>query len=326
MRFQAAALAALTAFSAVRAQPAPAADAAPAAQAALRETALDELLSERESADAHAKAIANARRAGVSEQTILEARFLYHVDRGEDRSIAAMLPEFLARKDSFKLDESAIFSVREDWLAVIEYVTAIDALGRGDKDGFKRHITEAFWLGPRQAAAFPPHIEHLRLEEAMRAVSFDFTMQLRSITADGATVTLADLIKDRKAMLLHFWSPRSQECVAAMPDFIASAGTLLSNGIAVVSLIAETDPAFVTDARNMLAPYAAKPCGAWLLDRQEDSLGRELRIVDLPAVVLVSMEGAILFNGDPTDGAFWSALKGIDARIVRPTAVDATDK
>ena len=37
-----------------------------------------------------------------SEQAILEARFLYHVDRREDDAIAAMLPEFLKQQEHFK--------------------------------------------------------------------------------------------------------------------------------------------------------------------------------------------------------------------------------
>ncbi len=85
-----------------------------------REAALDNLLAERESPKALKAAIAEARKAGVSEQAILEARFLYHVDHREDEAIAAMLPEFLKQRDGFKLEDSAIFGVKEDWLAVIE--------------------------------------------------------------------------------------------------------------------------------------------------------------------------------------------------------------
>ena len=68
--------------------------------------------------------------------------------------------------------------MKEDWLAVIEYVQAIAALKKGDKAAFKTHITEAFWLSPRQASAFAPHIDRMRLEEAMRAVKIDFETKL----------------------------------------------------------------------------------------------------------------------------------------------------
>ncbi|MEX1114552.1 MAG: hypothetical protein WEB53_04840 [Akkermansiaceae bacterium] len=85
-----------------------------------RETALDNLLSERDSDKALEAAIIDARKTGISQQAILEARFLYHVDRREDKAIAAMLPEFLKQRDLFKLEDSEIFGIKEDWLAVVE--------------------------------------------------------------------------------------------------------------------------------------------------------------------------------------------------------------
>jgi hypothetical protein len=284
---------------------------------AAREAALDNLLSERETITAFESAIAAARKSGVSEQAILEARFLYHVDRREDEVIAAMLPEFLKQRDVFKLEDSAIFGVKEDWLAVVEYVQAIAALEKGDKDAFKQHITEAFWLGPRQAAAFAPHIERLRLEESMRSVKIDFATTLSPLDA-GAPVSLESLIKGKNALLLHFWSPQSPECESAMPDFAKTSATLSSNGIAVASLLPAGSPQLLAGASAMILPYAGNPCGVWLIDSVEQPLGRDLRIQNLPNMVIVSTDGSILFNGDPTDEGFWNTLKKIDARITRP--------
>jgi hypothetical protein len=38
-------------------------------------------------------------------------------------------------------------------------------------------------------------------------------------------------------------------------------------------------------------------------------------------MVIVSTEGKVLFNGDPTDGKFWETLHRIDARIIRPSSI-----
>ena len=262
-------------------------------------------------------AIANARKQGVSEQAILEARFLYHVDHHEDDALAAMLPELLKQRDVFKPEDSAIFGVKEDWLAIIEYAQALAALGKGDKDAFKQHITEAFWLSPRQGAAFAPHIERARLEEAMRTVTIDFATQLKPLAA-GDAVTLEKLIAEKKALLFHFWSPLSRECEAGMPDFITTATALAANGIAVVSLLPEEPSQLRTDALAMLRPLGSKLPGAWLLDPKDHSFARTLRIQDLPTMVLVSTAGKILFTGDPSDPDFWNALHKIDAHITRP--------
>ncbi len=282
-----------------------------------RELALDNLLSERESDKALEKAIAEARKNGISEQAILEARFIYHVDRQEDAAIAAMLPDFMKQREVFKIEDSEIFSVKEDWLAVIEYVQAIESLGKGDKTAFKTHITEAFWLSPRQASAFAPHIERMRLEDAMRSVKIDFATRLIPLAA-GDPIGLEQLIKDRKAMLLHFWSPQNRESEASLPDFVIAAKALEDKGIAVVSLLTGDSPEILTAARAAILPLGARPPGAWLVDSRENPLARELRVQGLPVVVLVSNEGKILFNGDPTDDAFWESLTKIDPQIVRP--------
>ena len=289
----------------------------PVAAATPRETALDNLLSERESLPALTTAINEARKAGISEQAILEARFLFHVDRREDEAIAALLPEFMKLRDGFKLEDSSIFGVKEDFLAVIEYVHAIDALGKNDKDAFKKHITEAFWLSPGQAAAFTPHIERMRLQDAMRAVKIDFNLKLGRVL-QGDPQSLEALISGKKALLFHFWSPLSQECEAAMPDFVATASMLASNGIAVVSLVPDDSPKVIDAARAMILPLGDQAPGSWLVDAKENPLGRELRIRNLPTMVLVSPEGKVIFNGDPTDDEFWNALKKINAAIERP--------
>jgi hypothetical protein len=282
-----------------------------------REIALDNLLSERGSDKALDTAIADARKIGISEQAILEARFLYHVDRREDDAIAAMLPEFTKQNETFKIEDSEIFSVKEDWLAVLEYVQAIDSLKKGDKAAFKTHITEAFWLSPRQASAFAPHIDRMRLEDAMHGVKIDFTSRFVPLAA-GEPVPLDKLMADKKALLLHFWSPLNRECESSMPDFVITAKALGEKGIAVASLLPDDSPKMLTAARDMLHPLGDNPPGAWLVDTKEKPLGRDLRIQGLPVFVLVSSEGKILFNGDPTDDAFWDALTKIDSSIIRP--------
>jgi hypothetical protein len=253
----------------------------------------------------------------VSEQAILEATFLYHVDRRDDAKLAAMLPEFSKRKDSFKIEESEIFGVREDWLAVIEYVEAIAALQKNDKDGFKKHITEAFWLSPRQGAAFAPHIDRLRMDEAMGAVKVDFSGKFASING-GEPVALSSLMEKKKGMLFHFWSPWSRECEESMPDFKVTALELQKQNLAVVSIMADAEPEAVKDAKRIAGTLGAKPPGAWLIDREKDTLSRLLRIQSVPAMVLVSAEGKVLFNGHPSEDHLWEALSKLAPGAKRP--------
>lgn len=290
-----------------------------------REVALDNLLSERRSIEELDKVIAEARKSGVSEQSILEARFLYHVDHQEDDAIAAMLPDFLKQREKFKIADSAIFSVEEDWLAVIEYVQAIDSLKKGDKAAFKTHITEAFWLSPRQASAFAPHIERLRLEESMSSVKIDFSTRMVSLTGDKA-VSLTSLLEGKKSMILHFWSPSNRESEASLPDFAIAAAALETAGIAMVSILPENSPKTVAKARAMIAKTPGGLPGAWLIDGNGSPLARKLRVQMLPTFVLVSKEGNVVFNGEPDDDALWNALAKIDPAIVRPRSPELPEE
>jgi len=290
-------------------------------EASPRDAALERLLSERESAELLNAAIAEAKKNGITEQAILEARFLYHVDRREDDAIAALLPEFMKRRESFRLEDSEIFSVKEDWLAVTEYVQAIAALKKDDKDGFKKHITEAFWLSPRQGAAFASHIDRLRLEEAMKSVKIDFGTKLIALT-DGEATPLAAPDDKRKAVLLHFWSPWSRECEAFMPDFVAAAIGLAEKQIGIVSILPEDSPKVIADAREMLKPLGKNPPGAWLIDIKKDPISRRLRVQSVPSMILLDQEGGVLFNGHPADEGLWNALLKVDPSIKRPTLDD----
>jgi hypothetical protein len=282
-----------------------------------REEAIEQLLSERESPEALQKAIAAARAAEVSEQAILEARFLFHVDRAEDKEIAALLPEFLAFKDRFKLADSEIFAGEDDWLAVTEYVQALAALEKGDKDGFKRHITEAFWLSPRQGAAFAPHIDRIRLADAMKAVRIDFTKAYAD-TLGGEPASLGAILGRRKGLLLHFWSPWSRECEATLADFFITADHLVSKDVAVASILPETSSKVIADAKAMLQATGEKIHGAWIVDAEKDPLSARLKVQSVPVVVLISPDGSVLFNGHPTDEEFWRALGKINPEIMRP--------
>lgn len=314
-------LASVSAFAIASAAPSQAdSDRSSAPEHTPREASLESLLSERGTPEQLDSAIEKARKNGVGAQTLLEARFLYHVDRNEEEKIAAMVPEFLKLRDDFNPGESAVFGQKEDWLAVIEYAQAIAAIRKGDKSAFKTHITEAFWLSPQQGAAFAPRIERLRLEELMANVKIDFSMKLTPLATGGDPVPLGKFMKEKKAMLLHFWSPESTECEVSLPDFVATAELLASHGVAVVSLTPTSSSDFLAKLTAMMAPFKGKNVGEQFVDSAITPLARDLRITNLPAMVVVSDAGKILFNGHPTDDRFWNALKKIDTRIVRPDA------
>lgn len=289
----------------------------PAATRPPKEAAIERMLGERDSPEALAKAIEAARKLGATEQSVIEARFLFAVDKRDDAALAAMVPEFLKRKDAFKPEESEIFALKEDWLAVVEYVQAIDAMRKGDKDAFKRHITEAFWLSPGQGAAYATHIERMRMDDAMRGVTLDPAIALAPLQGEGK-VKLSALAEKKKALLLHFWSPWSRECEDTLPDFAVTARELESKGVAVATLIVGDEEGADAETKEMLAKLDGKRPGAWLIDDARAPLAHLFRVSGVPVMVLLSPEGKVIFNGDPSDEGLWKELVKIAPDVKRP--------
>jgi hypothetical protein len=287
-------------------------------QSAARRDALETLMAERGNENAFQAALKKARDAGVTPQAILEARFLYRVDKGDDAALARLLPEFIQQQAAFKLEDSAIFSVTEDWLSVIEYLKALSALEAKQRDVFKKHITEAFWLSPRQAGAFAPHIERLRTAEAMRDVIVDLSPALAPVMG-GKEVSLKDITGSKKALLLHFWSPWVHESEIFLPEFASIASQIQPHGIAVASLVPGDVPDLINEARDAIRSKELRPAGIWLIDPASGTIARQLRVRNLPTVALISCDGRVLFNGDPGDKSLWVSFATINPEIRRPT-------
>lgn len=298
-----------------------AADEPKPTSSAAKDDAIEAILTVRDSPEALAKAIEAARKAGISEQAIFEARFLFLVDKRDDAALAALLPEAMERDKKFRIGDSQIFAVEEDWKAIVEYIRALDALQKNDAAGFKQHITEAFWLSPRQGSAFTPHIERLRLAQAMKNLRVDLQAKLGKQDKSGEAA-LTDLLGTQKALILHFWSPLSRECEVNMPDFAVTAAEFTKNGIAVASILPDHNDEVLKNAKEMIDALKSKPAGVWLLDRAENPLHTILRVQNVPTMVLLSKEGTVLFNGNPGDEDLWDAVQRIAPEIKRPQRIE----
>jgi len=263
------------------------------------------------------QAIIKARKAGIPEQTVLEARFLHLIDQDDHSALAKLSPELLAFRDKFNLELSEVFGVKEDWLSVIEYTQALAALEKGNTEAFKKHMTEAFWLNPRHAQIYAPHIERLRLDQAMAklTISPDLSLQPQQ---GGVATTFGTLSKGKKATILHFWSPMSQESEMNMPDFILTSQECATNNIEVVSVLIGSSKEIIADAEVTRQKNTAKAKCHWIADTGKTSLTTMMRIADIPTMVIISPKGKILFNGHPSESNFWVTIQKIAPKFKRP--------
>ena len=152
--------------------------------------------------------------------------------------------------------------------------------------------------------------------DAMKAIRLDMVREYRNVLA-ADFVSVGDILGKRKGILLHFWSPWSRECEATLSDFFLTAEHLIEKDVAVASILPETSQKVMADAKAMLEATEKKIPGAWIVDTKKSPLSNKLRIQSVPAVVLVSAEGSVLYNGHPANEEFWKALEKLNPTIER---------
>lgn len=279
------------------------------------ENLIESLLSTRDE-NAFSEVLKKAELAQLPKQTLLEARFLYFVDQQDTQALAKLSHELIAARDEFSPKLSSIFSLKEDWLAIIEFTQALDHLQQGNEALFKKHITEAFWLSPHQAGAYAPYIDKLRLKHAMSQVQVSPKLELHSLLTKKLQPVLS---QESPVTLLYFWSPWSREFTETIDDFKATCLAAKQSNIPVLSVLAEQSKEVELDAKSLISETQIDTSAEWLIDTQHMDLSTLLRIQNIPTVVLLSKQGKVLFNGHPTNPLLWSTLEKTVDGFKRPT-------
>jgi len=240
-----------------------------------------------------------AAESGVSQQALIETRFVYLVDTANRSKLGAYAKELEDFLPKFKISESVIFSVPEDYEAIIQYTKALAALEKGDQTNFKEHIKQAFWLSPSQAPVFAKDIDSIRLRSVMSQLEFDFQRKISSQTDEAKPKPLGEYLGESPAFFLQFWSPWSEESLNSMPDFFNTAAALKKLNIPTAAILLASKEESRQEADQFITEQKQADLLHWLLDTREDSLASLLRLEIFPTAILISKEGKILYHGYP---------------------------
>jgi hypothetical protein len=262
-------------------------------------------------------AVKRANKIGIHKQIILEATFLYYVDTENYQGIGSLHTEFQDQLEKFDLDESKIFATKEQWQSVIEYSLALQALEKDDTVNFKKHITEAYWLSPETAAAFSHHITTRRNKKLMQQITIAPDRELFTLDTEKR-ITFKELIKDNDAVVLRFWSPWNQQLDTTYPLIDSAAMQCKGKKIAFASVLLENDEQLITNAKELIAEYKPPLACRWLIDSKKNSFGKQLRVSDLPTLIIITKEGKVTYHGTATNNKFWETLTKINPKIKKP--------
>ena len=264
--------------------------------------------------DAFLKGCGRAAAQGMPAQTILEIRFLHLVEHGDRAQLAELSKDLETFQEPFQVDNSLIFAVPEDFQAILEYTKALVSLEADDDAAFKKHITEAFWLSPKQSQLFGQHIEQRRLNKYLKELVVDLSRPIPDQLARGENIAMAELAKDRPAILLNFWSPWSNSVEEDLPTVRDHAHKLKEFGIPMVSVLMDGNDQHRLEADLFVTTKAFDLPSRWLLDHTKNSLTDLLRISEVPAFILLTPAGKVLYHGKMDDPRFLATL----ANVLKP--------
>jgi thiol-disulfide isomerase/thioredoxin len=250
-----------------------------------------------------------AKKDGATAQLLAEAKLVWGLRHKDTEYLSKILPELEATVGEFKKEESAGLGSVDDFKALISYIKALEAAGKGDEKALKKHITEAFWLSPEQAGLFAETITYFRTQAKMAKITVDMKLPITNSKAEATT--LGDVLGENKAVMLDFWASWCGPCMQLMPELRKRAEYLGKHGIAVAGMNTESDEAIADKVRGEKDMKEV----TWLVEPKAKPFSEPMEISSIPRVILLSPEGKVLFNGHPQDAALWAALKKVNPEI-----------
>jgi thiol-disulfide isomerase/thioredoxin len=277
--------------------------------AEVSEETAKKLFNPKASLEEFTKASDEAAKAGAPAQLLAEAKLVWGLRNKDTAFLSKALPELEAAVKNFKREDSAGLGSVEDFTALISYIKALEAAGKGDEKALKEHITEAFWLSPEQAELFAQTITFFRTQAKMANVTVDMKLPITNSKAEATT--LGDVLGKNKAVLLDFWASWCGPCMNLMPELRKKSEQLARHGIVVAGMNTESDEGIADKVRSEKGMKDV----VWLVEPKGKPFSGLLDISSIPRMILLSPDGRVLFNGHPQEAGLWVALKKVDPAI-----------
>lgn len=266
-----------------------------------------EMLSNARSAEQVEAAAAKARKAGVTNQRIAEARMLFGIKTQDIAYLKSLLPDLEVIAQKFEQQPSlAGISNVDQWRGLMSYVEALVSMEQRNQDQFREHIADAMWNFPQQAELYGQAIEKFQLQQKMDLWVIDFSTPL--IEAGASETTLGTLIGSKKALLLVFWASTVESSVQSLDAAEKLYLHLRGSNIAVAAVNVGITEAESTTEKVRDEKKLTLPC---LVESTQRILVRQMEITSLPRAILITQQGRVFFHGHPMDNSIWKALKRV---------------
>ncbi len=133
--------------------------------------------------------------------------------------------------------------------------------------------------------------------------------KLSHTSGDGA-VSLEELIKDKKAVLLDFYATWCGPCKAGMPKLQKTSEHLAPQGVSVVGIKVDGDS---KDAEKLKQKNNID--FPWLSEGEDKTHSKHFNVTYFPTTVLLSQDGEVLYKGLPDSPELKLALSQLGVSL-----------
>ncbi len=174
-------------------------------------------------------------------------------------------------------------------------LAALDkAIAADDEKAVQISFAAALWSDTTPDAQQAVIEKVTEFRDAQKMASIVLPLDLKFEQAQGEPVSLAELLKGKKAALLDFHASWCGPCMQLLPNLPKEAEKLAPQGVVVIAFNTQD----LADAKKIQQQFKfALP----VLAEKNNAYSGPLGVNSIPRYVLVSAEGKILFNGHPMD-------------------------
>lgn len=134
--------------------------------------------------------------------------------------------------------------------------------------------------------------------------------QLMYTSGNGGT-TFAELLKDKKGLLIDFYASWCGPCMAELPSLKNKAEKLRPQGIEVVGV--NVDKRDTAKAEKLRQERGID--FHWVMEGEDGVYSKQFNVTEIPRLVLLGQNGEVLFNGHPHDDKLVEALKRLGVSL-----------
>lgn len=261
--------------------------------------------------------LARAEDAGMSADWILEAEIIRALSTGDAEAMFALISRIDAVGDEFRFGVGRDFYSAQQLEGFADVLRCVVAYRMGDTEGFEKYALSSYAKAPGFNGAFGigELLASQRKEAVQKAEMADFRVPMDMVlaNADGESKSLSAWMGDDQVMLVDFWASWCGPCIRLMPSLKEKQAKLSTQGVFVAGI--NTDRRDQLNNATSVRERHEMESVPWLLDRNGGDLSGMLMIDSIPRMVLIDREGAVLYNGHPSDPSLADALAKVGATL-----------